>query len=250
MTQHQLINRTDDDVLWYQRRSFLKAAAAWTAMGGFEVAQAQSRSNVVTMMGDALLNGSRLRPDQTIQTGDRLETGPGSSLVFVLGSTSFQVRQSSAMVVERGATLSAVSVLRLFTGAVASVWGKGGNRQIITPTITAGIRGTGVYTEVFPGQNNRSYFCNCYGTVAMGAGADNVISQSSYHQAFWGESELKNGRSLTRRGAGIPRPPGEPAHSLANCRQKGRERRCRLHERRTGNAPPSHAAGQIAIKSA
>ena len=197
MTQHQLINRTDDDVLWYQRRSFLKAAAAWTAMGGFEVAQAQSRSNVVTMMGDALLNGSRLRPDQTIQTGDRLETGPGSSLVFVLGSTSFQVRQSSAMVVERGATLSAVSVLRLFTGAVASVWGKGGNRQIITPTITAGIRGTGVYTEVFPGQNNRSYFCNCYGTVAMGAGADNVISQSSYHQAFWGESELKNGRSLT-----------------------------------------------------
>ncbi len=197
MTQHQLLNRTENEVLWFQRRSFIKAAAAWTALGGFEAAQAQSRSNVVTLTGDALLNGSRLRPEQTIQTGDRLETGPGSSLVFVLGSTSFQVRQSSAMVVERGATLSAVSVLRLFTGAVASVWGKGGNRQIITPTITAGIRGTGVYTEVFPSQNSRSYFCNCYGTVAMGAGADNLISQSSYHQAFWGEAELRDGRSLT-----------------------------------------------------
>lgn len=197
MTQHQLLNRTEDEVLWFQRRSFIQAAAAWTAMGGFGVAQAQSRSNVVSLTGDALLNGSRLLPGQTIQTGDRIETGPGSSMVFVLGSTAFQVRQSSAMVVERGATLSAVSLLRLFTGAVASVWGKGNNRQIITPTITAGIRGTGVYTEVFPAQNNRSYFCNCYGTVAMGAGADNLISQSSYHQAFWGEVQPKDGRSLT-----------------------------------------------------
>jgi hypothetical protein len=197
MTQHQLLNRTEAEVLWFQRRSFIKAAAAWTALGGFEAAHAQARSNVVSLTGDALINGARLRPEQTIQTGDRLETGPGSNLVFVLGTASFQVRQSSAMVVERGATLSAVSVLRLFTGAVASVWGKGSNRQIITPTITAGIRGTGVYTEVFPAQANRSYFCNCYGTVAMGAGADNVISQSSYHQAFWGEAELKAGRSLT-----------------------------------------------------
>ena len=197
MTSHQLLNRTDDEVLWYRRRSFLKAVAAWTTMGGLEAARAQSRSNVVTLVGDALINGVRLQPGQTIQTGDALETGPGSSLVFVLGNSSFQVRQNSMMTVERGATLSAVSVLRLFTGAVASVWGKGGNRQIITPTITAGIRGTGVYTEVFANQNNRSYFCNCYGTVAMGAGADNVVSQSDYHQAFWGEAELKNGRSLT-----------------------------------------------------
>jgi hypothetical protein len=197
MTQHLLLGRTEDEVLWYQRRSFIQAAAAWAAMGGFAAAQAQSRSNIVTLVGDAMVNGLRLRPEQTIQTGDQLETGPGSSLIFVLGNTSFQVRQRSAMMVERGATLNAVSVLRLFTGAVASVWGKGNSRQIITPTLTAGIRGTGVYTEVFPNQANRSYFCNCYGTVAMGAGADKVISQSGYHQAFWGEAELKNGRSLT-----------------------------------------------------
>jgi hypothetical protein len=197
MTQHRLINRSDSELLWYQRRSFLKAAAAWTAAGGMEAAQAQSRSNIVSMQGDTLINGVPLRPEQTIQTGDRLETGPGANLIFVLGNSSFQVRQRSMLTVERGATLTAVSVLRLLTGAVASVWGKGGNRQIITPTLTAGIRGTGVYTEVFANQNNRSYFCNCYGTVAMGAGADNVVSQSSYHQAFWGEAELKNGRSLT-----------------------------------------------------
>jgi hypothetical protein len=90
-----------------------------------------------------------------------------------------------------------VSVLRLLTGAVASVWGRGNTRQIVTPTLTAGIRGTGVYTEVFPQQSYRSYFCNCYGTVDMNAGPDKTVSRSDYHQAFWGEVEPKNGRFLT-----------------------------------------------------
>lgn len=197
MSQHRLIGRNEDEVSWFQRRSFVKAAAAWTAMGGFAAAQAQSRSNIVELLGDAFVNGSRLRPQQTVQTGDLIETGPGSNLIFVVGNSSFQMRQNSRMTVERGSSLSAVSVLRLLTGAVASVWGKGNNRQIITPTLTAGIRGTGVYTEVFSSQNNRSYFCNCYGTVSMSAGGDRMVSQSSYHQSFWGEAEPKAGRSLT-----------------------------------------------------
>ena len=197
MTQHLLQGRTDDEVLWHQRRSFLQAAAAWTAMGGFAGAQAQSRSNIVELVGDALVNGARLLPQQTIQTGDRLETGPASNLIFVLGNSSFQVRQNSRLTVERGNTLTTVSVLRLLSGAVASVWGRGGNRQIITPTITAGIRGTGVYIEVLPNQNYRSYFCNCYGTVDMGAGTDRLVSQASYHQSFWGEAQPKEGRYLT-----------------------------------------------------
>ncbi len=197
MTQHILQGRTDAEVLWHQRRSFLRNAAAWAAMGGFAGAQAQSRSNIVELVGDAQVNGARLLPQQTIQTGDRLETGPASNLTFVLGNASFQVRQNSRLTVERGNTLTAVSVLRLLSGAVASVWGRGGNRQIITPTITAGIRGTGVYTEVLPSQNYRSYFCNCYGTVDVSAGADKLVSQASYHQSFWGEAEPTAGRYLT-----------------------------------------------------
>ncbi len=197
MTQHMLQGRTDDELLWYQRRSFLQNAAAWTAMGGFAGAQAQSRSNIVELVGDALVNGIRLLPQRTIQTGDRLETGPASSLIFVLGNSSFQVRQNSRITVERGNTLNAVSVLRMLSGAVASVWGRGTRRQIITPTLTAGIRGTGVYTEVVPGQNYRSYFCNCYGTVDLQAASDSVQSVASYHQSFWAEPEPKAGRHLT-----------------------------------------------------
>ena len=201
MTQHTLQGRTEQEVLWFQRRSFLQAAAAWTAMGGYGAALAQQRSNIVELQGDALINGVRLRPQQVIQTGDSLETGPGANLLFVIGNTAFQVRQNSRLTVERGASLNAVSVLRMVTGAVASVWGRGSSRQIVTPPLTAGIRGTGVYTEVFPAQSYRSYFCNCYGTVDVGAGPDRALSRADYHQAFWGEPQPKEGRFLTPAGA-------------------------------------------------
>ncbi len=197
MTQHILQGRSESEVLWYQRRSFLQAAAAWTAMGGFAAAHAEARSNVVQLVGDATVNGSRLLAGQSVQTGDEITTGPGSSLIFVMGNSAFHVRQNSTMTVERGASLTAVSLLRLVTGAVISVWGKGTNRLIVTPTLTAGIRGTGVYTEIFADQDNRSYFCNCYGVVDMSAGRDRTVSRSSYHQSFWGEVSPRNGHSLT-----------------------------------------------------
>ena len=197
MSQHSLQGRTQDEVLWFQRRTFLQAAAAWTSMGGFAAAQAQARSNIVELRGDAMVNGARLIPEHTIQTGDEIVTGPQSHLVFVVGNASFQVRQNSRLTVERGATLSAVSLLRLLSGAVASVWGRGGNRSIVTPTLTIGIRGTGVYTEVLANESNRSYFCNCYGTVDLNAGQDRKTSTAEYHESFYAEVAPKDGRLLT-----------------------------------------------------
>jgi hypothetical protein len=198
MTQHTLISRSEKEVLWFQRRSFLQAAAAWTALGGYNAAYAERRSNVVDYVGDILVNGSKFQPQQTIQTGDAVQTGPGSMLIFVVGNSSFQVRQNSRLTVERGATLNAVSVLRMITGAVNSVWGKGGSRQIITPTLTAGIRGTGVYSEVLASQNGRSYFCNCYGLVEMDVGREKTLSKAQYHRSYWIETEAttKDGRLL------------------------------------------------------
>lgn len=200
MTQHLLQNRSEKEILWFQRRDTLKAAAAWMAMGGLPAAIAQQRSNVVELVGDSLLNGSRLLPNQTVQTGDRIETGPGAGLVFALGNASFRVRQNTMMTVERGSTLSAVSLLRIITGGVVSVWNKGGSRSIVTPTLTAGIRGTGVYTEVLPAQNNRTYFCNCYGTVDVEAGGNKALSQSDYHQSFWAGTDAQGTATLTSAG--------------------------------------------------
>ncbi|MEO8858295.1 MAG: iron dicitrate transport regulator FecR [Burkholderiaceae bacterium] len=197
MTRHLLRGRSEPELLWYQRRNFLAAAAAWTASGGFAAAQAQQSGNIVDLQGDAQLNGARLRPEQTIQTGDQISTGPGTSLVFVVGNAAFKVRQNSLMTVERGDTINTVSLLRLISGAVVSVWGAGTRRQITTSTLTAGIRGTGVYTEIFADQDNRGYFCNCYGTVDLAESTDRVTSHAQYHQAFWGEVHPKNSRYLT-----------------------------------------------------
>lgn len=197
MTQHYLEGRNESELLWFQRRSFLQAAAAWTAVGGLSAAHAQARGNVVELRGDATVNGQTLLPNQTVQTGDEIVTGPRSTLIFVVGNSAFHVRQNSSMMVERGPSINAVSLLRLLTGAVVSVWGKGSSRQITTPTLTAGIRGTGVYTEVFSKQGGRTYFCNCYGVVDLASGADRETSESSYHQAVWGEPVLDGRASLT-----------------------------------------------------
>ena len=86
MTQHTLQGRNDNEVLWFQRRGFLAAATAWTAMGGFSAANAQQRSNIVELTGDAMLNGQKLDRQQTIQTGDQLETGTAATLRFVSGN--------------------------------------------------------------------------------------------------------------------------------------------------------------------
>ena len=67
---HTLVGRQDHELQWYQRRHFVQAAAAWAALGGWEAAQAQQRSNVVSLQGDALVNGNRLQAQQTVQTGD------------------------------------------------------------------------------------------------------------------------------------------------------------------------------------
>ena len=208
MTHHpptpQLLGRTEDELRWHRRRGLLQAAAAWATTGGWMAAQAQSRSNIVELRGDVLRNGQALTAHDSIATGDRIETGPGSTAVFAVGSSAFMLRQNTRVALEgdgKGEETTTVKVLRLLTGAVASVWGKGTDRQVALPTLTAGIRGTGVYAEVFPEQALRGYFCNCYGTVDLAAGSESLVSQSVYHQSFWAETAPRNGRLLTPAGA-------------------------------------------------
>ena len=123
MTQHTLQGRSEGEVMWFQRRGFLQAAAAWTAAGSLGSAHAQARGNVVELLGDATVNGQRLLPQQSVTTGDEIVTGPRSTLIFVVGNSAFHMRQNTSMLVERGPSINAVSLLRLLTGAVVSVWG-------------------------------------------------------------------------------------------------------------------------------
>ena len=90
MTHHILQGRSESEVTWFQRRDTLKAAAAWVAMGGLPAAMAQQRSNVVEFVGDVLVNGQRLLPQQIVQTGDEVFTGVASRVVFLIGNRTNQ----------------------------------------------------------------------------------------------------------------------------------------------------------------
>ena len=183
------------------RRRLLQAALAGPALPWWHSAWAQaSASRVVELRGDVRRNGQALTAQGSVAAGDRIDTGPGASAVFTVGDSAYLVRENTRLELQ-GETPLAVRVLRLLSGAVASVWGKGQDRQIVTPTLTAGIRGTGVYAEVRPQEDFRSYFCNCYGTVDLVAGGEQVLSESDYHQSFWAEATPRGGRMLVPTGA-------------------------------------------------
>jgi hypothetical protein len=66
---------------------------------------------------------------------------------------------------------------------MGAVFGRGKPRQIVAANATAGIRGTGVYTET---RGDGTYFCTCWGTVDLSAtedAGDRQVVESKRHIA-------------------------------------------------------------------
>lgn len=160
------------------------------------MAAAHQRSNVVELVGDVQLNGQRLLPDQTVQTGDQLQTGTASSVIFFIGDSAFHVRANSRLSLERGHSLTTVSQLRLYAGAVASVWAASVDHQILMPGLAATFQSAGVYAQASDQPGRASYLCNCYGALALSSGRDNILCTSTYHQAFWAAADSSEGNTL------------------------------------------------------
>lgn len=182
--EHELRNRTLEEVTWYKRRGFIQTASVLMLAGGSSSLLAAGRSNIVQLEGAVQVNRKRIGAEHRIVLGDVVQTDSNSHVVFTIGNSAFLVRQNSVLEIEAGVTQWAVGVLRLVTGALASVWGKGERRQIVTKHAVAGIRGTGAYTEVLP--DDRTYFCNCYGTIELEAGdnMDRKITVAQHHDPF------------------------------------------------------------------
>lgn len=167
------------------RRNFLcsSAALASAALWLYPArAYAQGATNIIELKGDVLVNGRRIGPDAIIQTGDRIQSGPGSTLGFTLDRDAFLLRPGSDLVLTRGASLFVADGLRLFSGALLSVFGRSSRpRQVIAPTVTAGIRGTGFYVET---RQDSTYFCTCFGVIDLTAanGARETVI-STHHSA-------------------------------------------------------------------
>lgn len=158
------------------RRRFLAGSAAAVAAAAtgiwlpLEANAAESR--IHELRGEVLVNGQRAGRDTAIRAGDSVATGRGGHVVFALGADAFMLREMSELHIDRGRPESLlVTGLRLVTGGLGAVFGKRatGRVNIVAPTVTAGIRGTGVYLEA---HEQGTYFCSCFGTVDLQANAN------------------------------------------------------------------------------
>jgi len=126
---------------------------------------------IYRLKGNAKVNGQPVSEATLIKLGDKIETGDNSEMVFIVGKDAFLARGNTQ--VETSGANGVVKTLRLISGAVLSVHAPG-EKQIVTPVATLGIRGTGVYTEAF---DEKSYFCTCYGHTLIQSNDDPTISK-------------------------------------------------------------------------
>lgn len=117
--------------------------------------------SIYRMEGTVTVNDKPATMSTIIKPNDKIETGPKSEVVFVVGGNSMIMRENSHLKMEGKEEESSFLIqgLRLLTGKLLSVSRSHGT-QIRTSTATIGIRGTGYYIEADPEQ---TYFCTCYG---------------------------------------------------------------------------------------
>lgn len=122
--------------------------------------------------GEVRLNRQPARPGTAVNPGDVVTTGRDGRAVFVVERDAFLLRANSE--VEIAASGAGIRTLRVLSGKLLSVFGKG-EKRFVLPTATLGIRGTAVYVEAEP---VRSYICTCYGEAEIQALADPHVRET------------------------------------------------------------------------
>ena len=150
------------------RRRFLRAAAAAGASGLLIPAESFGAPDQVhDLRGKVTIAGREATYQSAIVPGDRVVAGNDGYIVFAIGRDAYMLRSRSEFVIERRE--GGAGFLRLVTGALGAVFGRGGRREIHAANVTAGIRGTGVYLET---RGDGTYFCTCWGEVELTASED------------------------------------------------------------------------------
>ena len=150
--------------------------------------------------GRVLVNNREATLQTPVKVGDTLETASNAEAVFVVAEDAFVLRGASRMVIETPPPQSGLaSSLRLVTGKLLSVFGRGRPTRIATATATVGIRGTGVYTESDPEQ---TYFCTCYGVADIAASNDpqsrETVAASHHDRPLYILAKEASGKSIRR----------------------------------------------------
>lgn len=151
-------NQADDP----RRRRLLQALAAgfFALPGTGRAGTGAATRSIHRLDGPVTVNGVAATLQTLVRPGDRVETGPGATVVFAVGDDAFLLRAESRL---ETAGAAAIDVLRLTTGKLLSVFARRAHR-VETATATIGIRGTGLYVEAAP---ELTYACTCYGTVEL-----------------------------------------------------------------------------------
>ncbi len=141
--------------------TLLPAQAARAGFFGSEPAKMPAGRSVYLLNGEVTVNEKPADLDTRIGPGDRIATGTRSKIIFVNGINAHILRESSSM--ELPGESGIANAMRVLTGALLSVFGRS-TQNIVTPTATVGIRGTGVYVEANP---DESYICTCFGMADL-----------------------------------------------------------------------------------
>jgi hypothetical protein len=132
------------------------------------------RQGIHRIRGEVLVNGALASEGTPVNPGDVVATGAGAHAVYVVGDNAFMQREMGRA--EFGAN-SAATFLRVVTGGLLAVFGKG-RRQLATQVATIGIRGTGCYIET---DAAKSYFCLCFGSVELQPRGGKPLSYTTAH---------------------------------------------------------------------
>jgi hypothetical protein len=161
------------------RRHFLGVAAASGLLIPLDSRAATDQ--VHDLRGKVTISNRPATWKSEILPGDRIVTGNDGHFVFVMGQDAVMLRSRSELVIERYE--ESQGLLRLLTGAMGAVFGRGRPRRIVASNATAGIRGTGVYTET---RGDGTYFCTCWGAVDLAStddASDKQLVESKRHIA-------------------------------------------------------------------
>lgn len=182
------------------RRNFLRGGAALAASLAVPAGWAQGRNtaNVRALRGVVRVNGERATSSIPIRAGDTVTTGADGRVSFVLGGDAFFLRENAELKLEPSSMRDGVlTSLRMITGALGAVFSKrnAGQVSLHTPTVTAGIRGTGCYTEV---RDEGVYFCTCFGAIDLGSqnGGQQELVISSHHDARQIMRDPRDGKTI------------------------------------------------------
>lgn len=147
----------------------------------------------VVSSGEVLVNDKVLNKNGVIKVGDFIRTKKNSKVKFNIGSSAFLAKGDSRFSITKNGDKTTLNVL---TGSVLAVFKHGdGEHEVKTPNMTAGIRGTGVFTEI---RDDKDYFCTCYGDTEIHTHNHSIEHNSKYHKMVWAKEsgDIKNAKEL------------------------------------------------------